>query len=326
MLKRIFIGFLGLIVVAVLVLAIGLFWAHRSIRQERPPLPTPESVVAAARGDDLPVRLRIINTASQKMPRAAVLETRDDPHPSNSYVMSHPSFVLEWSDGRILLVDVGMTREGAIEFGRLIERLSGGAAMQPHGAAAEQLNQAAARIQGILFTHLHTDHVGGLASLCAATGHPVRVFMTEAQATRTNYTTRPGMRLITDADCAQRQPLAGDQLLLPVPGFPGVFVIDAGGHTPGSQAIVAHVQGTNGVSSYVMVGDIVNNVDGITFDVPKPWLYRLLVVPEDDERQSELRRYLRRLRDQYAITPLVSHDQLSLEASGIPAWSATSDP
>jgi ABC-type sulfate/molybdate transport systems ATPase subunit len=46
------------------------------------------------------------------------------------------------------------------------------------------------------------------------------------------------------------------------------------------------------------------------------------MVPEDDERQTELRRFLRRLRDRDGFTLLVSHDELALQQSGVPAWVA----
>jgi hypothetical protein len=71
---------------------------------------------------------------------------------------------------------------------------------------------------------------------------------------------------------------------------------------------------------FAFTGDIVNNVAGIDFDIPKPALYRLLVVPEADERQTELRHFLRDLRDVGGARLLVSHDELQLAASGVPTY------
>jgi hypothetical protein len=64
----------------------------------------------------------------------------------------------------------------------------------------------------------------------------------------------------------------------------------------------------------------VNNLDGILADVPKPFLYRTVLVPEDGPRQAELRAFLKRLRDDAGFTLLVSHDQRALVASGVPAF------
>jgi glyoxylase-like metal-dependent hydrolase (beta-lactamase superfamily II) len=265
------------------------------------------------------VRLAWINTASQPMPRSAVLDPGRDPKPTEPYVMSHPSFVLEWADGRLLLVDVGMNRQQAAAFGRPIELMTGGQPIQPLASVAERLGEARARVRGALFTHLHTDHTSGIGDLCQGLDHRVTVFMTEAQAERPNYTSRPGLALLRDAGCVQMERLTGGPLFAPA-GFPGVLVIAAGGHTPDSQIILAHVQGPEGLRSYAFVGDIVNNIAGIDEDVPKPFLYRTFLVPEDGARQSELRHFLKRLRDDSRVTLLVSHDQRQIEASGIPAW------
>jgi len=313
---------LGLVLFA----AAGLAWAHWSIRQERAPLPAPDAIAAAAAaGGDLPVQLSVINTASQAMPRGSVLDAGGDPRPQEGYVMSHPAFVLEWADGRLLLIDAGMTRAQALEFGRPVEWLAGGQPTQVHGSAAEHLGASAARVGGIVFTHLHNDHVGGIAALCAAGGQPLPAFMTRAQAERGNYTTRPGLAALAAADCARPTALDGGALK-PVPGFPGVHVIDAGGHTPGSQIILAFVQGPDGVRRYAFTGDIVNALDGVLADVPKPLLYRTVIIPEDGLRQAELRAFLKRLHDEAQFTLVVAHDQRAIEASGVPAYRDGGEP
>lgn len=319
---------LALAVVLVLGLAVGaaaviLLRAHLAVRAETAPLPTLEAVAAASAVgtivDDAPVRLSVINTASQRMPRAAVLAADRDPRPDAPYTMSFPAFVLEWKDGRLLLIDAGMTRDGAIAFGKPLEWLAGAASMEPHASAAAALGEATARVKGIVFTHLHTDHVGGIMELCERL-NALRVSLTDAQAERTNYTTRPGLDLLEEADCVHFVRVSGGPLF-PLPGFPGVFLIDAGGHTPGSQIVLAFVHGADGTDHrYAFTGDIVNTLDGITYDIAKPFVYRTFVVPESEPRQAELRAFLKRLHDEAGFELMVSHDQRSLEASGVPAW------
>jgi glyoxylase-like metal-dependent hydrolase (beta-lactamase superfamily II) len=324
MLKRIALVALAIVIVAVGAAAVVLVGAHLAVRREAAPLPALDAIDAVANVGtiiaDAPRRLSVINTASQAMPRAAVLASDRDPHPAQPFVMSYPSFVLEWGDGRLLLIDTGMTRDGARRFGQPIEWLGGGDAIQPHGSAAEVLGDAAARVKGIVFTHLHVDHVGGITDLCQRL-NSVRVPMTEPQASHLNYTTQPGLDLLHDADCVHLEQVSGGPLF-PVSGFPGVFLIDAGGHTPGSQIVIAFVEDDGGLHRYAFTGDIVNNIDGITYDVPKPLLYRTLVVPESEARQTELRAYLKRLHDEGGFTLLVSHDQGAIESAGVPAWSA----
>jgi glyoxylase-like metal-dependent hydrolase (beta-lactamase superfamily II) len=310
---------IGLLLALVVVAGgVGLVWAHASIRRERAALPAPAVVDAALAVDDAPVRLSVVNTASQPMPRSAVLEAGRDPTPDAPYVMSHPAFVLEWSDGRILLVDSGMTREGAESFGKPLEWLAGAQPIVPHGSAAEQLGDARARVGAVVFTHLHPDHVGGITALCEGRTTPIRVFLNEAQDARPNYTTRSGRRLLADTDCVQIETLPGAGPIT-LPGFPGVALIPVGGHTPGSQVVVATVGAGAAGTRWVFTGDSVNALDGLRNDVPKPFLYRLLMVPEDETRQEEVRRFLRDLTET-GYRPLVAHDRRAIEASGVPAW------
>jgi len=316
MVKRILLVMGGLALLAGVGLAFGVGWAHIAIRRERAPLPSVVAVLATAAGDDRPIAISWINTASQTMPRSAVLDSRRDINPGPPHVLSHPAFVFEWSDGRLLLVDTGMDRAGAVAFGKPIERLVGAQPIEPLSSLAERLGPLRERVAGLVFTHLHVDHVEGVGALCAGIPHPVPVFMTEAQRERSNYSTRPGRWLLERAACAKPVTLEGGPLFA-LPGFPGVLVIAAGGHTPGSQIVIAHVRQGEKLRTYALTGDIVNNIDGINHDIPKPFFYSLVVVPEDGERLAELRGFLRELRDRAGIVLLVSHDQAELEASGV---------
>lgn len=323
--KRIFRVLAALLLVVVVIAAAGLAWAHLSLRRAQLPLPDLLSLAPPTTGSDLPVAISYINTASQPMPRSAVLDPGSDPAPQAAYVMSHPSFVLRWADGRLLLIDAGMTPEAAIEFGKPLEMVAGAEPVEAHASTATVLAGAAARVGGILFTHQHTDHVGGIGELCSGRAGALPVFMTTTQATHANYTTRPGRALIDAAECAQVTPV-GSEAISGVPGFTGVSVFAAGGHTPGTQVILAWVATAAGPRLYVFTGDVVNNIDAVNHNISKPFLYRLLVVPEDDTRLAALRVQLRRLRDERGATLLVSHDQLAIEASGIPLYTSVAAP
>jgi glyoxylase-like metal-dependent hydrolase (beta-lactamase superfamily II) len=316
-LRRIVLGLLLAFSATLAAAAIGLALAHRGIRRETPPLPSLTAVERdTAIGSDLPIRLAYVLTASQPMPRRQVLDASRDPDPSAPYVMSHPSFTIEWGDGRILLVDVGMAPAEALDFGRPIELLGGGP-MQPGTPVREALGERLPRVAGVILTHLHLDHVGAIGELCAGRSTPLRVFQTEAQAERPNFTTRGGLSRLEEAPCVERERLSGGPLF-PVPGFPGVFVVASAGHTPGSQVVLVFLAATDGIRRFAITGDTVNHHDGIRHDVAKPFLYRLLVVPENEPRQREVRRFLRSLSQELGFTLLVNHDQLDLEATGIP--------
>jgi glyoxylase-like metal-dependent hydrolase (beta-lactamase superfamily II) len=322
--RRVLLGVAALLAALPLLAAIALWRAHRAIDALDPPLPSPEEAAAALAGvaeGDLPLRLAWVNTASQVAPRDAVLERSLDPDPDAPYVMSHPAFVLEWRDGGGLLVDAGMDRAGALRFGPVLEWLAGAPPIRPHGSLAERLGPALAeRSWTILFTHLHQDHTGGAPALCAALppGRSIRLLQTRAQAALGNYTTRAGRSDLARSVCLEPGLLA-ETALAEVPGLPGVRVLYAAGHTPGSQVVLARVAAPEGERRVALVGDVVNAVDGVRRELPKPALYSLLVVPESRPRLTRLRAFLRALEG-LGFEILPSHDQLHLEARRIREW------
>jgi glyoxylase-like metal-dependent hydrolase (beta-lactamase superfamily II) len=322
--RRLLGALLALVAFAVAGLAVVLGLAHREMRGIDPPLPRLEDLRALAGAEGGPVRLRWIDTASQPMPRSLVLDPARDPRPREPYVMAHAAFVLEWPDGRVLLVDAGMDRAAALAFGRPLSWAGAGPIAPRRSlaeAAGDRLASAPPGGVGLVFTHLHPDHVAGVTALCAALapGTQVVVFQRAAQARHGNHTTRAGRALLDAAPCLTRRELA-EQPAAPVPGFPGVFVLHAAGHTPGSQVIGAGVHDGAGLRGVLFAGDVANALDGILHDVPKPWAYRTFLVPENEARQQRVRRLLRQAAGSAGFTLLVSHDLHALERSGFAAW------
>jgi glyoxylase-like metal-dependent hydrolase (beta-lactamase superfamily II) len=318
MLRRILLG-LGAVVLALLLFAaIGLGVDKHAMNALTPAMPTADEVMAFDPNADLPVKLSWLNTGTQPMPRALVLEASKDATPQAPYVMSFPSFVFEWADGRIFLVDVGMNPAEAEAFGKPFEAVAGASKLRPLGGVAERLGDALKRVAGVAFTHEHIDHVEGVTALCRLHPGPISLFQGRLQVDETNYTTRGAQKTIDAAKCLERRVMDGTRLLA-LPGFPGLAFFAAAGHTPGSQVFVAHVRSGDAVKTWVLTGDVVNNIDGVRQNVPKPWYYSAFIVPESTARLDLLRRFLAGLERDHGAGLLVSHDQLSLEASGVPA-------
>lgn len=292
--------------------------AHLGVRAERPALPDLALVLAEPDGD-LPSGLFVVDTARQPMPRSGVLEPDGDPDARSAYVMTHTAFVLAWPDGRLFVFDTGMDRDAALAFGRPLERFAGADAITPLGSLAEQLGPATARVRGLALSHLHVDHTSGLAGLCEHVDASIPLFQTPGQHDEGNYTTWQGRAQLAQAACVRATPLAADALV-PVPGFPGLFLVPAAGHTPGSQVLVAHLATAGAQRIWVFTGDTVNHRDAIAHDVPKPRLYSLLVVPEDPARMAALRHWLAALQADPRVRIAVSHDARELAA---PAWPRT---
>lgn len=286
---------------------VGIFLgrAHWQIRQIDTPLPAANTLKSLIQVRNTPQYISFINTASQRI--------------GADTTVAYPAFRLEWADGKTFLIDAGMDREGAIEFGRSLERLTNADPIQTHGSVGEQLGDRDAAIRGMAFTHLHLDHVGGLTSLCFSDGNRIPVYQTPWQAERHNYTTVDGRDMINDSSCVETIALAGDGALYAIPEFPGVAAFAAGGHTPGTTVFFAALDDT----IWVLAGDITNKKKSIGDNLPKPALYSLFVTPEDGGRLAALRTWLAALDRDPAFSVVVSHDLEALEASGIEAWAVT---
>ncbi len=282
------------------IIGVGLVFlleAHWEIRSVAPALPDRQAIDAALEGADGPVQIRYVNTASQGAAGRRVI---------------HPAYVLEWADGRIFLVEVGMDREGAAAFGRTMERLLGSAPIEIYGSVAEQMGGDIERVAAIAVSHLHVDHTGGIAEICTAASQRIAVFQTEMQASRGNYVTVPGQAHLDEAACADKTVLPTASIY-PLADYPGLIAISAGGHTPGSTVYVAKVGGTY----WVMAGDIAWTAYDIQNDIPKPAAYSALVVPEYGARMEELRHWLKALDDDPNTHVVVSHGEQALIDHGM---------
>jgi glyoxylase-like metal-dependent hydrolase (beta-lactamase superfamily II) len=297
-----------LIALVISLAACGLAWAHVAIRREHPPLPDPQAVEAIAAPDG-PVRLSWIETASQRTP-------------GGGQDLVHPAFVLEWADGRLLLVDTGMDADYARAFGRPMEWILGAEPVQAGRSVSDALGEARRRLAAVVFTHLHVDHTQGVGLLCRAGEPPFSVFMTAAQAERPNYTTRSGLAQVRAAPCARPVKLP-DSGVAALSGFPGVGVIRVAGHTPGSQLVVAWVGSGPNRHGYVLAGDVVFEKAQIEADRPKPLAYRLLITPENDEQLGIARRWLRSLEADHGLTVVPSHDRTYLTGLALPRFDGT---
>ena len=229
MLRRILIVLGALVVLAVAFVAGGLFLAGRAIRALDPELPSLDAILAYDPAADLPVRISWLNTASQKMPRSAVLDSGQDPTPDAPYTMGHVA-VRARVVGRAHLPD----RRGHGRRGRDRLRRAARDALRrgPDPCRSARWRRSSGSRSGASRasrSRTSTPTTPPASPLCVAcTTQPIRLIQNRLQVEESNYTTRPGLAQLADATCLEPEIVDGGPLFR-VQGFPGLVVLRRGG-------------------------------------------------------------------------------------------------
>lgn len=299
MLRKILKGLGILLALGVLALAFILVPPHLQIRDVSPELPTKTDLANLKGNADGPVKISYISTATQK---------------SNVGVIGHSTFVVEWEDGKILLIDLGMDKKVAVEFGELFETVAGADPAVSHGTIPDFLGDDLKRVKGVAFTHLHLDHVQGIKPICASGVKDITALHTNDQMTKHNFNTDDQIDMLKNSACIDQKEITdiGDLSKL----FPGIGMYPLGGHTPGSTLFAIPV----GSELWLLSGDISNAKNDLTENRGKGVIYSYLFVPEDEARLEEIRLWLSDLDKDADTKVIVSHDANALIESGMDKW------
>lgn len=240
--------------------------------------------MAHAVAGPLPVRLNHQIVAEASLPRAFVLAGASfEPH-----AMLHGVYQIVYPDGSYLLVDAAFGPD-------FFEAMPG------HGsydaAAFERVEQALAGARQIVLTHEHADHIQGLAELDDPASVAGRLFMNAAQH--------------ANPETAEILPPELMQAVVPVryAGMktiaPGVVLLPAPGHTPGSQLVYVRSQDRR---EYLLVGDVAWHMDAIRELHYRPRLVTDFFLHEDRKAVMAQLRSLHDLLDDQQLQIVVSHD------------------
>lgn len=188
------------------------------------------------------------------------------------------------------------------------------AAYKPSQTVAAQLEASGydrSRLTGVLLTHSHWDHVGGLDSLEV----PIWITPPEEQYAYSPKNRDKVYRIVAPGHDVHAYEFLGPPYL----GFPSsndifgdgsLVVVPVGGHTPGSVIIFATLPSGK---RYAFIGDLTWQLDGIYRRVERPWLLRILADVDPEQVRQGLLRVIA-LADLMQIVP--AHDLRAYE--GIP--------
>lgn len=177
-----------------------------------------------------------------------------------------------------LLIDTGFGRQVDAQFHRLPLLMRGLSSYHKGTPVADQLQAGGydwQKLAGILLTHAHWDHVGGIPDL-----PPVPVWLNQRELDFVNSGDERGELLhslgtlpykIYDFDGG---PYLGFEHSADVYGDGSIVLVPAPGHTPGSVIIFVTLPSQ---TRYAFIGDLVWQSEGLDLPAQRPWLSRVLV-------------------------------------------------
>ena len=212
--------------------------------------------------------------------------------PTTPSVQARTAFQVMYPDSYIM-VDAGMDQTVHDFFGRGVK--------EPYdAAAAAQVAKAVAGARMILVTHEHGDHVAGVIRGPQAAQLAAKTILTRTQIDV--LTTKPQMpEILLTAEQARRFIVVDYERYLPV--APGIVLIKAAGHTPGSQMVFVTLASGR---EYLLIGDATWHMDGVREMKGKaaPW------VTEDVNAVLDQLRWLNQLsKSDPKLVIVASHDE-----------------
>jgi glyoxylase-like metal-dependent hydrolase (beta-lactamase superfamily II) len=231
----------------------------------------------------LPVAVRYVSVLDDSTPTSELIEGA----PHTRIFQVTPVFQVRYPDGWIM-VDAGFTREQAGKQGHF---------------SAERFAEAEAALRGaglIVVTHEHPDHVGTLVESDIMPEVAPHTLLTREQVEAMEH--KPWVFIRLDTAQAHRYLIVDYDRLLPI--APGVVLIRAPGHTPGSQMVYVRLASGR---ELILAGDVAWLKQGIDEQRQKPDSTSRQL-HEDRHELAEEMAWLKNTVESAGVTVVISHD------------------
>jgi len=202
------------------------------------------------------LRINVLKFAeSRRSKKFSVQGAPDEPS-----IQARTVFQIVYADGTVM-IDSGMDEQ--------VHRFFGRGAIEPYyPEAAKLVEQALRRARAIIITHEHGDHVAGVVRAPLVLELAPKTLVTRAQVQELESNPQMPEIKITP-EIASRFDVVDYEKYLPF--GPGVALIKAPGHTPGSQMVYVALESGR---EYLFIGDTAWHMDGVRLIKGKdaPWI------------------------------------------------------
>jgi glyoxylase-like metal-dependent hydrolase (beta-lactamase superfamily II) len=235
-----------------------------------------------------PLRVNVIKFAESRRPKNFAVKGV----PAEPSVQARTAYQIVYADGTVM-VDTGMDLPTHQFFGRGVE--------EPYfPEQAARVAQALRSARAILVTHEHGDHIAGLMRSDEFNELAPKTVLTRLQLqTLRNDPQLPELRPSPEMAARLRIIDYSDTMAF----APGMALIKAPGHTPGSQMIYVALQSGR---ELLLAGDVAWHMDGVRLNKGKdaPW------IKEPPELMAAELNWLSGLfRSEKNLSIVISHDE-----------------
>jgi glyoxylase-like metal-dependent hydrolase (beta-lactamase superfamily II) len=243
---------------------------------------------AAATPGAKPLRVNVVKFAESRRTKNFAVKGA----PTEPSIQARTAFQVVYPDGYVM-IDSGMDEQVHKFFGR--------GAVEPYFPDVEQRVAAALRgAKSIVVTHEHGDHVAGVLRTPFFAELAPKTTLTKTQiATLENEPQMPEIKITADV-AAKFKVIDYDRYFSYAPG---IALVKAPGHTPGSQMIFVTLASGR---EYLFAGDVAWHMDGVRQMRGKdaPW-----ITEPADMMAAELTWLNGVMKDEKNVVIVISHDE-----------------
>jgi len=255
------------------------------------------------------LRIAVINTADIETPEGIRVRGGDLSQAVNGPVSA---ILIDHPNGRFLL-DAGMGRDAEAHLAGEPWTLRALTNMHLYTPAVDKLDAAGVGpLNGIILTHVHWDHVSGLADF---PGVPVLLpsaeqdFIASGNEMGNLYREIDRERPIrTMTITYDNGPYGPWDRSLDLFGDGSVILVPLTGHTPGSLAVLVNLPDG---SRWLFIGDLAWSQKGVQWPAERPWLPRTLADNSPQEVRDNLVLIHKLMRQHPELTVVPAHDPIS---------------